>query len=109
MDDFSAMFFWLVLGGFAVLFVFNIIRRGDFKGALFNARVAQTVGEVHGEGPVLAKARVKVHLLEKDAERLIGLEFVSTSIASYEMMPLTLSPAEARKLISVLEQTVAKI
>ncbi len=107
MDDFSAMFFWLVFGGLFVLFAFNIIRRGGFKGAIFNARVARTVGEVEGEGPVLAKARVKVHLLEKNAERMIGLEFVSTSLASYEMMPLMLSASETRKLITVLEQTVA--
>jgi hypothetical protein len=47
---------------------------------------------------------VKVHTLGGDStEKAIGLEFVAKSIASYEMMPVTLSVAEAKKLATLLQ------
>lgn len=107
MNNFDS-FFWLIFVGIGVYFVFNVVRRGSLKGAIFNATIAQTVGEVEGSGPSMMRTRVKVHILEKDAQKLVGLEFVATSVASYDMMPLTLSVTEAKKLVAVLEQTIAR-
>lgn len=108
MSDLPEMIFWLMFGGFILFFIFNIIRRGGLKGAMFNATIAQTFGEVQGSGPSLVNTKVKVHLLERNSERLVGLEFLATSFSSYEMMPITLSPTEAKKLVGVLEQAIAE-
>lgn len=88
--------------------LFRVVRHRGFKGAMFGARVERTVGEVNGvdAGPV--SSVVKVHALDRgDPERAVGIEFVSRSIGSYSMVPVTLSQAEARKLVSLLQSAIA--
>ena len=108
MNSAFELLFWLLFGGFALYFIFNVVRRGGFRGAMFNATVIDTVGEVEGSGQSMVKTKVKVHTLERNGVNLVGLEFVSTTIASYEMTGLTLTQAEARRLIAALNQAVAK-
>lgn len=51
---------------------------------------------------------VKVHRLGGSSpERAIGLEFVAKSLASYQMLPVTLSRAEAQKLSKLLQTALA--
>ena len=49
------------------------------------------------------KTALKVHVLDAAPEKAVGLEFVAKSIASYQMMPFSMSLAEARKLIAHLQ------
>lgn len=50
------------------------------------------------------KLAVKVHRLSGgSSEKAIDLEFVAKSFASYQMLPVTLSAAEARKLSQLLQ------
>lgn len=109
MNNLAEIIFLSMFVGIVLIFILNIVRRDGFKGAMFNAKVARTVGEVQGLGPSLVRTKIKIHLLERNAEKFVGLEFVATSIMSYEMMPVTLEVNEARNLIAALEQTIEKI
>ena len=95
--------FALVLGSF----VFKIFKHGGLKAAIFGAPIERTVGEVKGGGVKFMSIAVKVHTLGGgSSEKAIGLEFVAKSFASYEMMPVTLSVSEAKKLATLIQSAV---
>ena len=100
---FPDQWFWIVFAAIAIYFVFNIFRRGGLKGALFNAEIVGTIGEIEASGPKLIKQVLKVHTLKRDGDRLVGVEVVSKSVASYQMLPIVLTPAQAQDLVSVLQ------
>ena len=100
---FFAVFF-LVAGSFVV----KIVKHGGFKAAMFGAPIESTVGEVSGAGGKLMKLAVKVHRLGGgSSEKAIGLEFAAKSFASYQMLPVTLSRAEAQHLSQLLQSALA--
>lgn len=109
MDNLSDLIFWLIFGGILLYWVFNMVRRGGFKGSVFDAKILETVGEADGVERPLMKTKLKVHVLDRDSEKLVGIELVATSIGSYQMMPINLSATETRKLIHALEQAVSKL
>ena len=86
-------------------FIFKIIKNGGFKAAMFGAPIARTIGEVAATNPSrMMTVAVKVHLLGGESDdKAVGLEFVARSFASFQMMPVSLSKVEARKLIMLLE------
>jgi len=94
-------FFLFVFG----LFIYKIFKNGGLKGAMFGAPIERTVGEVVATSPSrIMSIAVKVHVLGgASLDKAIGLEFVAKSVASYQMMPVSLSKADARKLIALLE------
>ena len=95
---------WVVFALAAGYFVFKIIRRGGFKAAIFNAEIGRTVGEVQPLGFLLGGQRIKVHLLRKEGQGLVGLEVVSKTVGSYNMVPVTLTPETARALANLLQE-----
>jgi hypothetical protein len=105
--DFESIFPFLFFVVFALVagsFIYKIFKHGGFKAAMFGAPIARTVGEVQGGGIKFMNIAVKVHTLGGDSpEKAIGLEFVAKSIASYQMMPVTLSASEAKKLATLLQ------
>ncbi len=107
----EGLFDYLFFGVFALIignFVYRIIKNGGFKAAMFSQRIIRTVGEVSGQKQSLMSTTVKVHALGNGARpQAIGLEFVSKSALSYQMVPTSLSVQEARKLISLLEAAMA--
>ncbi len=88
-----------------VSFITKIVKNGGLKGALFGAPIKRTVGEVAATSPSrMMSVTVRVHNLGGNLpEKAIGLEFVAKSFASYQMMPVSMSKVEARKLIMLLE------
>jgi hypothetical protein len=93
-------FFVFMVGSFLV----KMYKNGGFKGAMFGAPIVNTVGEVSGTGSKIMGITVRVHVLGGDSpDRSVGLEFVAKSVASYQMMPVSLSAIEAKKLIGLLE------
>lgn len=91
-------------------FVYRIIRYKGFKGALFGAEILETFGEVSGSSLGFGGISLKVHMLGSSdtSHGLVGLELVMRSGLSYQMSPMKLERSEAQKLISLLEQAVAK-
>lgn len=107
MDFGLEVLFFAVFAAVIGFFAYRMIRHGGFKAAMFGARIDRTIGEVSGEkqGPV--GIALKVHILRRDAaEKLVGVEFVAKSFASYQMMPITLSASQAQQLASLLNEAV---
>jgi len=93
---------FLAIAGF---FGYRMIRHGGFKAAMFGARIDRTVGEIPGEKQGPMSIALKVHVLRRDAtEKLVGVELVAKSFASYQMMPITLSTSQAQRLASLLHE-----
>ena len=107
MDDGFQPLFFIVFFGIAGYFIYRIIRHGGLKAAMFGARIDRTVGEVSGERQGPTGVALQVHILRRNAaEKLVGVEFVAKSFASYQMMPVTLSVAQAQQLASLLTDAV---
>jgi len=82
--------------------LYKVIRRGGVKNAFFDARIQPTLGEARGRWGSVGKARLKVHILDRDGAPLVGLECVSSSAGSYSLLPIVLTPAQARELGAAL-------
>jgi hypothetical protein len=107
MDLGFEVLFFAIFAAVIGFFAYRMIRHGGFKAAMFGARIDRTVGEVSGErqGPV--GVALKVHILRREAaEKLVGVEFIAKSFASYQMTPITLSVAQAQQLASLLNEAV---
>ncbi len=104
--NFADHWFWVVFAGIAAYFAFNVFRRGGLKGALFNAEILGTVAEIEAIGPHVIKQVLKVHTLRRNGNRFVGVEVVSKSVASYETLPVVLTPAQAQDLISALHRAL---
>lgn len=109
MEDILPVVFLVALVGVIGFFVYRMFRFGGLKGAMFGAGVERTVGQVSGEkqGPV--GVALKVHILRREpSEKLIGMELTAKSFASYKMTPITLSAAQAKQLVSLLERALSE-
>jgi len=92
--------FALVVGSF----VFKSFKYGGFKAAMFGAPIERTIGEVDGGSGKIMSIKVKVHMLGGNSpDKAIGLEFVAKSLTSYDMIPITLSAPEAKKLVGFIQ------
>jgi len=97
--------FWAIFAAVIFSFLFKMAKNGSFKAAMFGARIKNTVGEVSGASSKMMNLKLKVHELDDITnERAVGLELVEKSFASYQMMPITLSLTEAKKLADILNQ-----
>ena len=104
MDFAPETLFYVAVAAVVGVFGYRMLRHGGFKAAMFGARIEHTVGEVPGERQGGTSVALKVHALRREnSERLIGIEFVAKSFASYQMMPITLSVAQAQQLASLLQ------
>ena len=107
MDNAFETLFFVVFFAIVGYFVYRMIRHGGFKAAMFGARIDRTVGEVNGEKQGPMSIALKVHILRREAaEKLIGVELVAKSFASYQMIPVTLSITQAQQLTSLLNDAV---
>jgi hypothetical protein len=109
MNEILPTLFFVLFLSFVGYFVFRAFRFGGLKGAMFGARIERSLGEVTAErqGPV--GTVVKVHILRRGAdEKLVGLEFVAKSIASYGMMPVALQADQASRLAALLQQALSE-
>jgi hypothetical protein len=104
MDFAPETLFFVIFTAVVGYFGYRMLRHGGFKAAMFGARIEHTVGEVPGEKQGPMSVALKVHALRRDnSEKLIGIELVAKSFASYQMMPITLSVNQAQQLASLLQ------
>ena len=89
----------LVVGTFA----YKIVKHGGFKAAMFGSSIKRTVGEVEGSGSRMFRMKLRVHELGGSSDKAVGVELVAKSLASYQMLPISLSHQEAQKLIRLLQ------
>ena len=104
LEDVSSILFYAVFALVVGSLIFKIIKHGGLKAAMFGAPIERTIGEVVGGGVKLMNIAVRVHKLGGGTpDKAIGIEFVAKSFASYQMMPVTLSVTEAKKLSMLLQ------
>ena len=106
--DTPKLIFIVVLGATVAFFLFNFVKFGGFKAAMFGARIERTVGEAQGSDGHIMKTLVRVHVLDGGPDKAVGLEFVARSFTSYQMTPITLSSSQARDLIRQLQSAVGE-
>ncbi|MCI0363217.1 MAG: hypothetical protein L0219_05000 [Phycisphaerales bacterium] len=106
-EDTVAKLFFAMLALFVGSLIYGALRHGGFKGAMFGAKIERTVGQVACNGVKFGSMSLKVHKLSGSPERVIGIEMVAKTFASYDMMPMTLLASEAKKLATLLEAAVA--
>jgi hypothetical protein len=95
----AAVIILLILAPLAwVVFIF-FTKRG--RGVLFGGRIVKTFDGVAAKRKILSH-RIRIHAVESGAHRLVGLEISSSSVASYQMLPLTLPAHEAKQLAQLL-------
>ncbi|MFH1009931.1 MAG: hypothetical protein V1784_01690 [bacterium] len=103
-DSAGKLFFFAIFALVAGYFIFGLIKYGGFKAAMFGAIIERTVGEVSGGGFKFGSIVLRVHTLNSDSpEKAVGLEVITKSIASYHMMPITLSGPETTRLAALLQ------
>ena len=103
MKEYLDFAFPLLFGGAVVFTLFMVIKRKGFMGMLFNAEILDTIGEVGGEKGTTFKTSVKVHVLKgEDNNNNVGIEFKAKSALSFQVMPFTVSSADAKKLALLL-------
>lgn len=85
-------------------FLYQVLKHGGFKAAMFGAAIDHTVGEVASSRSRLLRVGLRVHKLKGGRKRAVGVELVAKSFASYQMMPVALSVTEAKQLIALLEE-----
>ncbi|MCK5214836.1 MAG: hypothetical protein KAR05_05735 [Candidatus Omnitrophica bacterium] len=75
-----------------------------FKSKMFGGEILRTIGVVNGEGQAFVKGELKVHVIKdnRTIANKVALEMVTKCALSYQIMPMTLSINEARKLIDLL-------
>lgn len=109
MSNFIETAFPFLFGAIVLYMLYGFVRKKGFRGMMFGAEVTSTVGEVTGEKRSAMSMAAKVHTLKvNNSSKLVGIEIISKSFASYHMMPFTLSASEAKKLASLLNEAANK-
>jgi len=104
-EDLVPMLFFSAFALIIGMFIYRYFKFGGFKGALFGAKITQTLGQVSGGKFIVFNSAVKVHKLSSNSpERAVGLEFINKGFASYHMFPITLSITETNRLIMLLQE-----
>jgi len=93
---------WVIVAVIFAYFFFNMLRRGGFRGAIFNARISDTSNDIEAGGNSL-----KVHRLNRNGVALVGLEIVTGGLG-YEVVPIVLSPLQAQRLIASLQEALGE-
>ncbi len=96
--------FWIIFAVVIANMLFGIVKNRGFRGMMFGAAIESTVGEIPLGTRGLLTQKIKVHQLAPDAagESRIGLELVSWTIASYQMLPIRLTASQAHELMDLL-------
>jgi hypothetical protein len=103
--DYVALLFFALLAAIAGSFVYRLVRHGGLRGAMFGARVAQTIGVLELGRRGITRLRLKVHRLEAadSGDPGVAIEVVSTSMAGAGMVPIVLTKEQARTLAALLK------
>ena len=105
---------YLFFGAFGLVvfnLLYHVVKHKGFRGAMFGAAIARTVGEMDLGRRGMVRMRLKVLTLEPSGTGSpeVGIEFVTTSVASWHMMPLPLSRSEAVTLSTFLSQAAEEV
>jgi len=107
--EFAIYFFWILFAGVIVHFLYRAMKNRGFKGAMFGAPIARTVGELDlgRTGPM--RTTLKVHHLQarEPGTPTVGIEVVNRSVVSFHMLPIRLTSDQAASLRELLLQAMS--
>ncbi|MEZ4660346.1 MAG: hypothetical protein R2911_22545 [Caldilineaceae bacterium] len=109
MENVAPIFCFLLLG---IIFIggplfYRTMKYGSFKGALFNTHVGERLGSVPARGSQTTNITFNVYATQTDqGEKRIGLELSAKGLASFQIIPATLSIADAKRLVALLEAAI---
>ncbi len=111
MEALPAILFLIVWIAVFLFLVYNIFKRGGWRGALLGGSIVETLGELQGRKRSFVQSRLKLHIIhDRDTnEKAIGLEVTHKTFASWQMTPFTLNRQEAEELQRMLTAALAKI
>jgi hypothetical protein len=101
----SQTIFFIFFGVVAASMLFKSIKHRGWKGAMFGAPVVRQIGELELPRRGMVKTKLKLHVLDpSDAGEgpHVGVELIQSAIGSWEMKPVSLTRAEARRLAEEL-------
>jgi hypothetical protein len=89
--------FFIAMLGLVVFLLFT--RRG--RGVMYSGRIIKTYGGVSAKRR-MSSNKIKVHVVDGGSVRFVGLEISTSSIGSYEIIPVSFPASEARQLAELL-------
>lgn len=98
--------FFALFGLVAPNLLFQVIRNRGFRGAMFGAPAARTIGEIDLGRRGMVRTRLRVHRLEPrdTTSPEIGIEVVATTIGSFGITGHSLTRDQAVALSNFLSQ-----
>jgi hypothetical protein len=107
--DFHAVLFAMV-ALVVVYLVSQVITHGGFRGAMFHARVARTVGEIDLGRRRMAWRTARVHLLQAGdgSTQDVGIEFRSKALGRSGGLSLALTADQVRALTVLLSEAASQ-
>ncbi len=97
----------LVPFGLFVVWIVFIFFTKKGRNLMFGGAIIKTWDGITGKRKLIS-TQVKVHAVDvTPTVRVVGLEIRNASIGSYQMVPISLSAADALALASLLEEAVA--
>ena len=94
-----------IVGIVAVVLVARLVKYRSWSGALLGAAVNRTEGHALAASSLHMPVEIRVHALSSTTPyRAVGLELVEKVALRYLVMPVTLSPEQARHLAQLLLQ-----
>ncbi len=97
--------FLAIFAAIIAYWLFQVSTKG-FKGALFGGAIERTVGEITLARRGILGGRLKVHRVAAEHGRMVGIEIVFWTPLSYQMIPVTLTSEEAKRLGEMLTQAI---
>ena len=102
--------FFGLFGAVVLHLIYQVISKGGWRGALYGAPVIDTVGSMDLGRKGLLRTRLKVHRLEarEPGSPCVGIEFMHTTIGSFNVSPLPLTKDQAHMLSALLSQAAGR-
>ena len=102
--------FFMLFGAVAASMIFKVIKHRGWKGAMFGAPVREMLAELELSRRGMTKTKLKVNVLDPHDPGEgphVGVEVIHSTIGSWEMKPVSLTRAEARRFAEALLQAAA--
>lgn len=100
----KGLFFFVFAAIFAYV-VYQIATNG-FKGSVLGGKIVRTAGEVQ-DSRAVGTNKLRVHVVDRDGERLVGIEFSQFAFLSYSMTGLSISRSDAKRLADLIRDAAA--
>lgn len=95
---------FFVLFGLVALWVGFVFFTKTGRGILFGGTIVQTWDGVSGKRKIFS-CKVKIHAVDASPSvRFVGLEISTSSVASYQMIPISLPKEEALELARLIQE-----